>query len=78
MKHVSMKIKAPRNRTISISPDEQNKFIKSLLHPNSILTNEQAQNKIINEDIFETIDFLPDHFIDLLFVDNHVFYFMLH
>lgn len=69
MKHVSMKIKAPRNRTISISPDEQNKFIKSLLHPNSILTNEQAQNKIINEDIFETIDFLPDHFIDLLFVD---------
>ncbi len=69
MKHVSMKIKAPRNRTISISPDEQNKFIKSLLHPNSILTKEQAQNKIINEDIFETIDFLPDHFIDLLFVD---------
>ncbi|HUX60912.1 MAG TPA: site-specific DNA-methyltransferase [Ignavibacteriaceae bacterium] len=64
-----MKIKAPRNRTISISPDEQNKFIKSLLHPNSILTKEQAQNKIINEDIFETIDFLPDHFIDLLFVD---------
>ena len=69
MKQIPRNKKAPRNRTISISLEEERKLKKNLLQAVSVLSQEQLQNKIINQDIFETMCFLPDSFIDLLFID---------
>ncbi|HUX92583.1 MAG TPA: DNA methyltransferase [Ignavibacteriaceae bacterium] len=49
--------------------EEERKLKKNLLQAVSVLSQEQLQNKIINQDIFETMCFLPDSFIDLLFID---------
>ncbi len=69
MKQIPRNKKAPRNRTISISLEEESKLKKNLLQAVSKLSQEQLPNKIINQDIFETMCFLPDSFIDLLFID---------
>jgi site-specific DNA-methyltransferase (adenine-specific) len=64
-----MKTRAPRNRTLSIDEAEKNSFNSqtiSLTQPSSI---ESIENKIINQDLFTCLDFLPDSFIDLLIVD---------
>ncbi|MHB1686068.1 MAG: DNA-methyltransferase [Ignavibacteriaceae bacterium] len=69
MKQISLKKKAPRNRTISILLEEESKLKVNLVKVNSNYTKEELQNKIINQDIFEALDFLPGNFIDLLFID---------
>ncbi len=65
----SNKQKAPLNRTLTLSDDEKVFFRKSLVQNNSPLTIQTIKNKIINKDLFETLDELPDNFIDLLFLD---------
>lgn len=55
-----------RNRTISISDSERKLYEKNLI---SLPYDGEILNKIINQDIFEAIDFLPNNFVDLLFVD---------
>lgn len=57
-----------KNKTIRISPDDKvltQYFIRlnKQAHPSDI------QNKIIHQDIFEAIPFLPERFVDLLFID---------
>jgi len=63
------KKRAPLNRTINISDAE----IKSYSGKTLILNNKAGlsdiSGKIINQDLFEAIDFLPDKFVDLLFLD---------
>jgi len=64
-----VKISAPRNRTITISQSEIRKFSKRLLKLNKKVSVEDVADKIVNQDLFEAIDFLPDNFVDLLFID---------
>lgn len=60
---------APRNRTITLSDEEREVYRQGLLKINDFLSVEKILNKVINQNIFEVVDFLPNKFIDLLFVD---------
>lgn len=62
-------IRAPRNRTITLSDKERERFGKRLLQIGSPTAVEQILNKVINQDIFEVMNFLPSKFVDLLFID---------
>lgn len=62
-------IKAPRNRTITLSDKEREEYRKRLLKIHSPVRLPEILNKVINQDIFEVIDFLPSKFVDLLFLD---------
>lgn len=66
-----MIIKKPalRNRTIQITEEDSSFFSKKLLHLGKNTPVDSLINKTINQDIFEAIKFLPDSFIDLLFID---------
>ncbi len=66
-----MIIKKPalRNRTIQITEEDSSFFSEKLLHLSKNAPVDSLINKTINQDIFETIKFLPDNFIDLLFID---------
>ncbi len=63
------KSKAPLNRTLTLPPSEIKSLKEKLLLINNKASLNQISNKIINGDIFNTLDFLPDNFVDLLFVD---------
>ncbi len=65
----SISKKAPNNRTLTLTVKEKKEFLKKLLVINSKVSAEEIKNKIINQDIFNTLNYLPDNFIDLLFVD---------
>lgn len=64
-----IKLKAPRNRTLELSQKEIKSLKKQLVKldkPASLL---EIENKTINQDIFEALNYLPNSFIDLLVVD---------
>jgi len=64
------KKRAPLNRTLTLTKLEISEFRKNLINAqDKPLKSDQIGNKIINGDIFKTIDLLPNKFIDLLFVD---------
>lgn len=66
---MSKKKPAPQNRTIVLSAKEKAEFSKNLITLQGKCTAKSIINKIINQDLFEILDYLPDKFIDLLFVD---------
>ncbi len=66
---LSVKHRAPRNRTLTCSPHETGKFSESLLHLSEPAEISQVENAIINQDFFKAIPFLPRGFIDLLILD---------
>src|SRR5690606_20033464 len=66
---MSSKVKAPLNRTISLTEKEINFFKEKLFRVNKSLTVNELKNKIINGDVFRVMQFLPDKFVDLLFID---------
>ncbi len=61
--------KAPRNKTIIITPEEQKRYSKYLLTPTEKVSIKTIENKILHADLFDILDFLPPQFVDLLFVD---------
>ena len=63
------KIRAPLNRTIDISPDEILKYKNNLIKLVKPVVPGAIINKIINQDLFDVLEFLPHAFIDLLFID---------
>jgi site-specific DNA-methyltransferase (adenine-specific) len=63
------KEKAPYNRSLEILPGEEKKLKSELLKINSLVPVSEITNRIINQDIFSVVDFLPDSFVDLLFLD---------
>jgi site-specific DNA-methyltransferase (adenine-specific) len=66
---LSVKHRAPRNRTLTCSPHETGKFSERLLHLSEPAEISQVENAIINQDFFTAIPFLPRGFIDLLILD---------
>ena len=68
-KYKTAKLKAPRNRTLTLSKSEINQYRKNFLLLKSKTSAKKLENKIINSNLFETIPYLPDNFIDLLFID---------
>ena len=64
-----MKERAPRNRTLIVRESEADALLRqtvSLDAPSSINT---IENKLIHQDLFSCIDFLPSAFIDLAIID---------
>lgn len=69
MTHESLKQFAPKNRTITLSNDDIANFKKRLIKINKPVSLEKIENKTIHQDIFEALDYLPNSFVDLVFVD---------
>lgn len=61
--------RAERNRTLTLSPQECDKLAEELLVPSEPLTKEDICDRIIHGDMMQTIDLLPDAFVDLLILD---------
>jgi len=61
--------KAPLNRTITLLEKEKEGYRQKLLKIANPVKTEQILNKVICQDIFEVVDFLPSKFVDLLFID---------
>lgn len=66
---IQQKKRAPFNRTISISENEISGYKKHLITLYNNATVKDLQNRIIIQDLFETVKFLPEKFVDLLFID---------
>ncbi len=66
---MSIKKLASRNRTIQITKDDFTTFGKRLINLKSNISLSNLINTTINQDIFKAIEFLPNSFIDLLFID---------
>jgi len=63
------KVRAPRNRTITLSPEERESYRARLLRPRVPLDAGELEDRVILEDLFRIIPFLPENFVDLLFID---------
>ncbi|MHC4455945.1 MAG: DNA-methyltransferase [Planctomycetota bacterium] len=62
-------VRAPRNRTITLNPKERKLYTQQLLQISKPVKINTIENKIINQDIFQIIDFLPTNIVDLLILD---------
>ncbi len=66
---IKNKPKAPYNRTIILSKEEIDLYKKNLINFSSPAELKQIENKVIHQDLYEILNFLPQKFIDLLFID---------
>jgi len=69
MKDTISKQRAPRNRTITLSDSDIFNLKKRLVKINKPVSLEEIENKTVHQDVFKTLDYLPDSFVDLVFVD---------
>ena len=60
---------AKLNRSIRLKGNEIEKYSLKLTRLSQQVNLKSLLNKIINQDIFEVIEFLPSNFVDLLFID---------
>jgi site-specific DNA-methyltransferase (adenine-specific) len=63
------KVRAHRNRTISLSRAETDQYRKDLIHFSKPVEPDAINNKIVNQDIFDVLRLLPEGFADLLILD---------
>lgn len=61
--------RAPRNRTIILTEKEKKDYQEKLVKLTKPVTVDQVLNSVLNQNIFEAVDFFPLSFVDLLFVD---------
>lgn len=64
-----MKNKAPRNKTIELTPKEIRQYAKKTIKLSAPADLAQVLNKTICQDAFKALDFLPEKSVDLLIVD---------
>ncbi len=69
MKEKILKQRAPRNKTIILNDSDIFNFKKRLIKINKSVSLAEIENKTIHQNIFEALDYLPDSFVDLVFVD---------
>lgn len=63
------KTKAPLNRSITLTEEEFQKHKQESVVLKSKPAKSGITNKIINQDLFEAVEFLPGNFVDLLIID---------
>jgi site-specific DNA-methyltransferase (adenine-specific) len=61
--------RAPLNRTLTLSANELKKYSNKTLKLSVKADIKRIENRIINQNIFEVIDYLPNNFVDLMFID---------
>jgi site-specific DNA-methyltransferase (adenine-specific) len=69
IEQLTPKLRAPRNRTLTISPTEASALLSETLTLTRPISAESLDGKVIHQDIFESVEHLPDMFIDLLVID---------
>lgn len=69
MNKTEEKARAPRNRTVRLRPHERSALLEKLCHVQGPTRFEDLENKTINQDMTEILDWLPWSFADLLFLD---------
>lgn len=60
---------APYNRTLKLTSEDTRNLSPLLFKINSKSKLREIENRILNQDLFEAIDYLPEKFVDLLFID---------
>jgi site-specific DNA-methyltransferase (adenine-specific) len=63
------KVRAHRNRTITLTQAEREHYSKKLIRIHKPAGIDSIENKILSQDILEILDFLPAEFVDLLILD---------
>jgi site-specific DNA-methyltransferase (adenine-specific) len=63
------KMPAPMNRSIKLTDEDIKKYSSRLLKLYKHVDAHKILDKTINQDLFEALKYLPDSFIDLLFID---------
>jgi site-specific DNA-methyltransferase (adenine-specific) len=63
------KNRAPRNKTLSLDPDELKRYQSQLLKLDEPIEPSRLIDQIVQQDLFSILDFLPSSFVDLIFVD---------
>ncbi|MDX2098997.1 MAG: DNA methyltransferase [Leptolyngbyaceae cyanobacterium bins.59] len=63
------KERAPRNRTITLSREEQSAYQHRLLQLEQPVDLSAIVNRTIHQDLLQILEFLPKHCVDLLFID---------
>ncbi len=63
------KTRAKQNRTLVLSKAEFEKYTVKTITPKRKLSVKQITDKTVHGDFFETVRFLPENFVDLLFLD---------
>ncbi len=58
-----------RNKTITVSPCEENTLLANCITPEKAISEDEARNIVIYDDVFHAAGKLPDGFVDLLIVD---------
>ena len=66
---MSAKSRAPRNRTITLSDEEIVRYKARLLRLDGPVSAGAILNRTICQNLFDNLDFLPNQFVDLLFLD---------
>jgi site-specific DNA-methyltransferase (adenine-specific) len=66
---MSEKERSSLNKTISLSQKEIERLSKNLKHLNAPTKVKEIKNTTIHQDLFSAIKFLPENFVDLLFID---------
>ena len=61
--------KAPRNRTLTLSDEERDRYKLQLLSEADLIGNNDIINKTINTDIMSALPYIPDGFADLIIID---------
>lgn len=61
--------RAPRNKTISLTPAERTRYQKRLLRLEDNVALDEILDKTICQDVFDVLDWLPAQSVDLLFAD---------
>lgn len=64
-----MKERAPRNRTLTIHPYERNDLLAQTISLHRPATLKDIENKLIRQDLFSCLDYLPSQFVDLMVID---------
>jgi site-specific DNA-methyltransferase (adenine-specific) len=63
------KVRAQRNRTVTLSRTEKEHYEKIPTVVSGPMDKSDLVDKIVNQDIFEVLEFLPSGFVDLLILD---------
>jgi site-specific DNA-methyltransferase (adenine-specific) len=63
------KLRAPRNRTVTLSDEERLHYCARLIRLDGPTPVEAILNKTICQDLGEVLEYLPSQFVDLLFID---------
>lgn len=61
--------RAPRNRTITLTPAEQARYRQQLVRLSGPAALEQIINRTVQQDVFTALPWLPSASVDLLFAD---------